>query len=101
MQFGGAGVILVLGVGCIAASGVDLNCPAVISVARGGPDEILALAGTAIAHHGDWFGHDDPAGTVDLEAKAKRPPAEPGHGYLASSQSLPTPMSTSSGGSSW
>ena len=25
---------------------------------------VLALAGTAIAHHGDWFGHDDPAGTI-------------------------------------
>jgi hypothetical protein len=25
---------------------------------------VLALAGTAIAHHGDWFGHDGPAGTV-------------------------------------
>lgn len=25
---------------------------------------VLALAGTAIAHHGDWFGHDEPAGTV-------------------------------------
>lgn len=25
---------------------------------------VLALAGTAIAHHGEWFGHDDPAGTI-------------------------------------
>lgn len=24
----------------------------------------LALAGTALAHHGGWFGHDEPAGTV-------------------------------------